>query len=83
MLSILVGTITISSLPRANSKKRLLIGKILPLGIFLKKKEKRKILDRLSSLQASKNYHTSTFLKNLEDDLQKDYNGILKIEEDY
>lgn len=44
---------------------------------------KRKLLARLQGIQSSNSYATSSFLKNLELDLQHEFNDILKIEEDY
>lgn len=49
----------------------------------ISKKNKKIILARLSGIQASTHYHTSYFLHNLEEQLQREYNDILKIEEDY
>lgn len=64
-----------------NFQKNVLQWKNTTFGDFLKKK--RTILARLSGIQASSHYHTSTFLQNLEDNLKREYNDILKIEEDY
>lgn len=46
-------------------------------------KKKRIILARLAGLQKSSHYPTSTFLQNLEIDLNRDFNHLLTLEEEF
>lgn len=52
-------------------------------GIFLPLVNKIRLLARLRGIQNSNSYPTSLFLQDLETTLIKEYNDILKIEEDY
>lgn len=45
--------------------------------------KKRTILNRLKGIQQSPNYSYSNFLQTLEKDLMKEYNDIVKQEEEY
>lgn len=63
------------------SRKQLVLGIKIPFGIFFAKK--RKLLARLQGIQNFVAYPTSIFLQNLEKTLTKDYNYILRIEDDY
>lgn len=46
-------------------------------------RDKKILLARLNSIQKSPHYNHSFFLQELEEDLLKHYNNILKLEEDY
>lgn len=52
-------------------------------GIFLPLVNKIRLLARLRGIQNCNSYPTSLFLQDLETTLIKEYNDILKIEEDY